>query len=1091
MRFAALRLRSVQGGLLIALLSAGSLHAADGDGRYYIELIAGNETLEAVAAGRTRTLPPEQRVEEASDRAFIVLERINGEWVPCVAGIAPQRGFIRSADRQGDVWTVGVEGIIGGLPRRRAWLESLPLPLRYELSFKTEDGRISGTLKGTVGHFELRGKKRVATLTSTVDDQPIEGSIGGSVAALSSIKLPPAPEPGEHPRFLFRKEQLPALKQKARTPWGQAMMARLDQPGWSRSGMAVAQGLLFQLTGDRRHADQARELIDADIKSGWWATLGPIHDPAHKATEAMIAYDLIYEACDEAYRAGMREFLRDKMYFMKSYANINSGNGHLHSNWSAQYRAATGMIALLLLADPEPSPAVPSAWELPVLSPPAGFGVKPGVPVLPIDKSPLRNWLMCGPLNIGIGNDGLTALGGELMACPAAGVEFETRVKAKERQDLVCGKYPEAILYKNARPRPKNKSVTGDDLQPLTKTVSAAFNRVPKEAVCRQGEYGTPPGWVHLWRACGLKSFQTLYFFAVLDVPEARNVQIKLGGTGDRHDWIHADSTLIISGRRFRHADVCRLEPGKHPVLRKVTISMLRDAHGRHNLIDEVFLEPIDDAQARQAVEICARNRRFAQQRIEAGKSRWDALGRPDPDALYWRAYSRLAMDRYCSTAIGDRGWHCAGQCYTQHPMRTVQPYVHCYRNATGTDVGEHIHAGWFLGQAAMRTVFSDTWARMQDYGRGDGPVGVDVFGRGFANVPEAMKPIVFEAWKRTLELTDKGLFDSPELAVTELDPMSAAFTFVNWPDASALAARPSACPLALVDRQRLGYTMRNRWKDADDIVAVFTGFRHPGGDWGCEESELDLRLLGLGDRWIEEGKPSNRVGGDWAAGITDVRQRHLATSPDGSAIITLEYGAPEGGVGLRCFAVDYSGKAGVPALFAVVDRPLLRTSPKAPEPGKKKPEKRRKVPSLDGLLDGNEGEALDLGIHDKPEVVYKTHWQLVTHVDNEVNTGAGAFRITGKQSGVLAGTVVAPAGTKVTADEDLYKTEINYRFDHQWKKFSRQRIRVPGNEFYFVVMTLGTRPAPKPAVTGSGPDAVVKVGKRTVRFDGEKVVFD
>jgi hypothetical protein len=36
-----------------------------------------------------------------------------------------------------------------------------------------------------------------------------------------------APAPGEHPRLLFRKSDLPALRDKAKTPEGQAILIRL------------------------------------------------------------------------------------------------------------------------------------------------------------------------------------------------------------------------------------------------------------------------------------------------------------------------------------------------------------------------------------------------------------------------------------------------------------------------------------------------------------------------------------------------------------------------------------------------------------------------------------------------------------------------------------------------------------------------------------------------------------------------------------------------------------------------------------------------------------------------------------------------
>ena len=38
-----------------------------------------------------------------------------------------------------------------------------------------------------------------------------------------------APQPGEHPRLFFRKSELPALRQRAQTPEGKLILARLKK----------------------------------------------------------------------------------------------------------------------------------------------------------------------------------------------------------------------------------------------------------------------------------------------------------------------------------------------------------------------------------------------------------------------------------------------------------------------------------------------------------------------------------------------------------------------------------------------------------------------------------------------------------------------------------------------------------------------------------------------------------------------------------------------------------------------------------------------------------------------------------------------
>jgi hypothetical protein len=100
-----------------------------------------------------------------------------------------------------------------------------------------------------------------------------------------------APAPGEHPRLLFRRADLPALRAKAATPEGRAILQRLrllldgadgetmttrfnpatrfDQgaaapppAGTYTLGHAAGYGLLYQLTGDRKYADYGRESFE-------------------------------------------------------------------------------------------------------------------------------------------------------------------------------------------------------------------------------------------------------------------------------------------------------------------------------------------------------------------------------------------------------------------------------------------------------------------------------------------------------------------------------------------------------------------------------------------------------------------------------------------------------------------------------------------------------------------------------------------------------------------------------------------------------------------------------------------------------------
>ncbi|MDP6545798.1 MAG: hypothetical protein QGH60_17585 [Phycisphaerae bacterium] len=148
-----------------------------------------------------------------------------------------------------------------------------------------------------------------------------------------------APKDGEHPRLLFRRGDLPALRKKARTPEGKAILKRLrllldgkdgetmttvfrpargapagknkviDAPGIYTMGHAAGYGLLYQLTGDKKYAEFGRQCFekalegtpDRDIRYGFRAPGGPLRAGPSVGWYA-VGYDLCYDGWDEAVR---------------------------------------------------------------------------------------------------------------------------------------------------------------------------------------------------------------------------------------------------------------------------------------------------------------------------------------------------------------------------------------------------------------------------------------------------------------------------------------------------------------------------------------------------------------------------------------------------------------------------------------------------------------------------------------------------------------------------------------------------------------------------------------------------------------------
>lgn len=149
-----------------------------------------------------------------------------------------------------------------------------------------------------------------------------------------------APAKGEHPRLLFRRADLPKLREKAKTKEGKAILSRLrelldgkngnklpsvsrpakqvdeawakthlNSPGVYTIGHVAGYGLLYQLTGQKRYADlgklcfaKALEGVpDRDGRYGFRTPGGPLRAGASVGWYA-VGYDLCYDGWDAATR---------------------------------------------------------------------------------------------------------------------------------------------------------------------------------------------------------------------------------------------------------------------------------------------------------------------------------------------------------------------------------------------------------------------------------------------------------------------------------------------------------------------------------------------------------------------------------------------------------------------------------------------------------------------------------------------------------------------------------------------------------------------------------------------------------------------
>ncbi|MCC5807829.1 MAG: hypothetical protein JJU00_16000 [Opitutales bacterium] len=215
--------------------------------------------------------------------------------------------------------------------------------------------------RGVDGYFEGRFSGR-----------PVAGSV--AVERSSPRRVPEGfvpPAPGEHPRLLLRRKQIPELRRRADTERGRSIVAILRESvdsGRDRNARPVALGFLYHITGEDRYAEALRGIAENWLEMGGKSVYAGSRDQlrmlewAERTVEVALAYDFAAEAWDDAFRERVERFLALAMTGL-----IRGGgpgwNPSPWSNWNAHARAAAGLSAMLL-ADKYPFP-VPAADEFP------------------------------------------------------------------------------------------------------------------------------------------------------------------------------------------------------------------------------------------------------------------------------------------------------------------------------------------------------------------------------------------------------------------------------------------------------------------------------------------------------------------------------------------------------------------------------------------------------------------------------------------------------------------------------------------------------------------------------------------------------
>ncbi|MGD0899258.1 MAG: hypothetical protein ABR915_15585 [Thermoguttaceae bacterium] len=870
----------------------------------------------------------------------------------------------------------------------------------YTVTLKREaDGRLSGTHAGKYNGQEVSGK------------------VAGTAYAPEPAKdfVPLAPQ--EHPRLLLRKSDLPALREKAKTPFGQAAIRRIEA-----HGSPAALGLLYQLTGEKAWAVKAQ--AEAELYLGGAKPPGspfvPMMAMWGRLDQLALVYDLCYDALSDDFKSRYRGWLSD-LTFQIYFAPENMGPGanwHPVSNHTANVYSGLTLSGLALFDEASAAPKEPSPPFLEETLPPArDFQPADGVPVVELTpgKSPAV-WLQTEALR---------------------------RVTPDDPREVFYGL--EAI-----NPRPGTRVKVGDF--PL------AFGKMPPANTSASAVGGLKVGHLIEANATGkAKEPFTMAIYTVVEVKEPG--QFTVGCPVSRSNL----AQMSLAGKLLADGQVVKLEKGLYPLMCLVQWRMKWDAIAPS-------LRVATPADVKNWAARSDQIRAQYQTRLRtygAMLETWKRTGGGDPAFARMLRLARFTSTLHCSDAVGRGGFQGESGHYSEDASSGHAQLWPIYRRVTGYDLTPYHEYPDYIPRKII--------GGPQDI-TGTTRIGGNYFAALFPVLKEEWKPELLTAWHNEMKVADPAL----PVEVLKEDPVRA---FLSYP--LGLKPAPVGTRLPRVwEAPGLGYyVIRSGW--GPDAFIAQVALKHQGISGWSGANAGTYRLLGLGQEWATGPTDRYRSRQEenivWLpeADLDDGARGHLTCfeADDKTMVLSVDLNEvyerrgrywtthfghlrypvlpqngeklpePSGITGMRSLAFDFSGQSGAPCLFVVVDR-------------------------IDGGKDA------------------KRLWLFQPPGNRSVSTDSRGFTVTcGAAS--LHGVFATPANPKVNTDPVSWDY-VNSVGTNRGAKVhvSINAVSVPGKDHYFFVGTVAAGKHPEAKVAGSGLDAVVSVGNRTVRFDGQKIVL-
>jgi hypothetical protein len=847
---------------------------------------------------------------------------------------------------------------------------------------------------------------------------------------------------GQSPLLLFRKSDLPRLRERLQTPFGQALAARMA------TGNAICRGTLYQLTGDKAHAQAARELTEKTMaeRGGGSFAVGRVW--GYRAFEVAVAYDLCREAWDAPFRQQVEwylDWIAQKSlcipWTISNKVNLSPG-----SNYMVVIYPGAGVAALARASDrtSEPLPPDERFVKFITVRPPAGYRPPADFPVEELKPGvPPQHWVYAGHWP----ETRLTAAE-TVRALPQDGAGWS--------QWGIGSVFQAAGLSFTLRRLREDEYYPNKELRQINLTeVCMPAERSANKDLDKEKSY-----------------FQNALLATAITIPERMTLRSRLPGPA------------ILGGERILPDDCFVAEPGTYPVAFVGASGELLGLPWGHTVVTPVF-ERVDEAALKTLLAGRAIEQEVQRHFWEDDRRDWQESGGSDRARL--RLVQRGAQLNRLNLqgGMGDGGFQSEGEGYTLECYRPLLDYAWIYRHVFGADLSQRPDASHFAARYAFAAIWGEPGKTpgpfiAQSYGGGKGVLPVDYLGSGYALTPAAWRPALHWYWLKQLGASAEQMRTSEGAAKAFSQwpaDLSLVLAFLNYP----LDAQPRN-PSELMPRiwaadDKGYYAFRNAWAGADDIVAQFYAKDGVNVGWHSPEAGC-FQIAGLGHEWAAKGV-HDRFGDRWlenAVLMPDDKLNELArckvlhreldaAQARGSIAVDMDElykvlkpkanaakgEGPEivdGGIrGRRAFAADLSGKAGAPAVIAVAD--------KVTGGG-------RKV------------------------------WQMFVPglTADAVATEGNRFVIK-KGDATLVGTVVSPPGVRISAPTPPANTQPS----KEKPDAAFRGIRIEGEDpkagNFWVVMTLQRGAAPPVQVSGTGLDAKVQVGNAKLIFRDGTLVWE